>query len=394
MGPVVEAFSATFDPAAGGAALSIWHDGQEVVNIYGGLADVRTQRPWAEDTKTVLFSTTKGLAALTAAWLVANNRLDVDAPVSSVWPEFAVQGKESITVGDVLAHRAGLIAPDDDMTIDDLIDIRAFAARLAAQAPLWPSASKHLYHPFTWGPLISEILRRATGEDLPEVFAREIATPLDAAVTLRADDHDVEQVAHVTASTEWSNQAALIEKVLPKAALRAFTAGGALPSDLVGAGGVNDPRVQKAGLVSAAGLGTASGLARIWSATVASTYGVRLLGDEDVKRLVAVRSEGAGWDALSEDGSEQRLVTPDGELTGDDSVSGSHPRWGAGVQLGSGSMTWLGPNSLGHDGAGGQTAFADPDYGIAFAYLTNRVRATPPFGPIIDALRITLDNRG
>jgi CubicO group peptidase (beta-lactamase class C family) len=373
MTPVVEAFAGTVtDPAAGGAALSVWREGEEIVNVHAGVADVRSGRPWDTNTRAVLFSATKGLAAVTVARLSEDLQLDLDAPVASFWPEFAAYGKDRITIRDVLAHRAGLVAPDTAMTLDELVDIRGFAQRLAAQRPLWPQARSHLYHALTWGPLISEIVRRATGQQVPEVFAREIAAPLDAAVSLRAENQDLHHVAHTTMAPDAE---LLTSRTIPSMgglAHRMLTAGGALPPTLVADGaGLNDPRVLTAGLISAAGTGTASGLARIWSATIRQTHGVRILRDETVRRLTAVHSEGPG--------------------STDTDADGPFHRWGSGVQLASHALPWLSPASFGHDGAGGQAGFADPTYGVGFGYVTNRMVAAPPATSIIEALRTVLD---
>jgi CubicO group peptidase (beta-lactamase class C family) len=153
---------------------------------------------------------------------------------------------------------------------------------------------------------------------------------------------------------------------------RMLTAGGALPLTLVGDGvGLNDPRLLKSGLISATGVGTASGLARIWSATIRPTRGVRILSDDAVRRLTTPRSTGPG--------------------ATDAETGGPFHRWGAGVQLSSEALTWLSPSSFGHDGAGGQAGFADPSYGIGFGYVTNRMAAAPVIGPIVEALRSVLD---
>ncbi|WAL74665.1 serine hydrolase [Kitasatospora sp. YST-16] len=374
MTAVVEAFAASVaDPAAGGAALSVWHGGEEIVDVRVGVADPGTGRQWEAETRAVLFSATKGLAAIAVARLAEEGLLDPEAPVASVWPEFAAHGKGRITIADVLAHRAGLVAPATSMTLDDLVDISGFAARLAAQPPLWPDARAHLYHALTWGPLVSEIVRRATGQDAAEFFAREIAAPLDAAVTLRADEHALGLVAPTTMAPE---TALLTSRTVPQMgelAERMLTAGGALPLTLVGnRTGLNDPRVLGSGLLSAAGVGTASGLARIWSSTVRPTRGVRVLSDDAVRQLTSPRSEGPG--------------------ATDTDTTGPFHRWGSGVQLASEALTWLSPDSFGHDGAGGQAGFADPRYGVGFGYVTNRMAPSSLVGPIVAALRAALDD--
>ena len=173
---VVGAFAETVgEPQSAGAALSVWYRGVEVVNVWRGVADSRDSRPWRGRTAAVLFSATKGLAALVIAVLAEQGRINLDAPVADVWPEFRVHGKGSLTVGDLLAHRAGLIAPDVNLELADVLDSRRFAARLAAQKPAWTPGEAHMYHAITWGPLVRELVLRATGQDLPELFRELIA---------------------------------------------------------------------------------------------------------------------------------------------------------------------------------------------------------------------------
>ena len=130
---VRDAFVAAFEgrPTMG-AALSIRVGGTQVVSLWGGAADPRTQRAWSADTPTVVFSCTKGLMAILAARLVAEGRLDYGAPVARYWPEFAAAGKADVTVGDALSHRAGLSAPDADLDLDDILAWDRVTAHLAA----------------------------------------------------------------------------------------------------------------------------------------------------------------------------------------------------------------------------------------------------------------------
>jgi CubicO group peptidase (beta-lactamase class C family) len=368
---VARAFvDATAAIPGGGAALSVWHEETEVVNVWAGEADVRTGTPWGEGTSTMLFSATKGLAAFTVALLADERRLDYEQRVAEFWPEFAVHGKGDLTIRDVLAHRAGLPAPQRNMTVADLIDGEAFAAALAAQEPLWPSAKAHLYHALTWGPLVQEIVRRAAGVDVAEVFRRRIAQPLGARVELHATDAELHSIAHVTVAAE---HRAMIEKTIPflgDLAVMGMTAGGALPLSLTTENeGANDPRIQKSGLLSMAGIGTASGLARIWSAVAAS---------DDRRDLLSVRGR-------------DQLIRPHSDGPSFGAPAGSPAqRWGAGVQLAGPSLPWLSPDSFGHDGAGGQTGFADPAHRIGFGYVTNHMHHANRVGPIVDALRAAL----
>ena len=358
---VVRAFAdGVREPERSGAALSLWRDGREVVNLWTGVADERDGTPWREHTRSVVFSATKGMSALVVALLVERGLVDLETPVAALWPEFAAHGKERLTIGDALAHRAGLSAPDSDLTLDDMRDRRAWAERVAAQAPLWEPGAGHAYHAVTYGLLAEEIVRRASGRELHELFASEIAAPLGAEITLHPDDATADAAARLVASPVWA-AASIPDPTIA----RAVTLGSAMPVTLVdGDAGFNSREVRTLGLAGAGGIGTASALGRIWSATIVETRGVRLIDDATRAALTRPRSEGP-W----------VLDMP-----------GPYQRWGAGVELSSEAAPMLSPRSFGHGGAGGQAAFADPDTGIALGYVRNRLDVEDPMPPILAAI--------
>lgn len=367
---VAEAFRAGFDGRPSmGAALHIRRDGETVLDLWAGIADERTGRPWTAATPSVIFSCTKGLMSVLAAQLVEKGRLDYDAPVSTYWPEFAAASKGNVTIRHLLAHKAGLSALRQDLSFEDMLDWAKVTSLLAAQEPLWLLGQGYAYHAITHGWLIGELIRRITGKPVGQVFAEAVANPLgvDAWVGLPASETG--RPAHLQVAPGlaqlWVDEAA---KPAPNWPYRAMTLGGALPPSLVTAeGGFNDPRVQAAEIPGAGGIATAAALATIWSATVVPTKGVRLIGDAIMARATQTETEGAPvFDAQP-----------------------PFPRWGMGFQLDSEARRFIGEGSFGHDGAGGQVGFADPRHRIGFGYVTNwmegagDLRATA----ILDALR-------
>lgn len=374
---VHDAFAASFaDKPNMGGAVAVRHHGRTVVDLWGGVADERTGRPWEDSTPSVIFSCTKGLVAILAARLVQEGRLDYEARVTDYWPEFGVAGKSEVRVGDLLAHRSGLSAPREPFSVDDITDWGRVVAQLAAQEPLWEPGTGYAYHAITHGWLAGEVIRRVTGRSVGEYFADLIARPLhaDAWIGLPTGLHD--RVAHMqvgaTLAELTRQQAAARTPGTTDWSLQAMTLGGALAPELItSTEGFNSPAVQSAEIPGAGGIATARSLAAIWSATVETTDGVRLLDSATVQDATRVRTEGAPvWD-----------------------VPGPWPRWGAGFQLDSEARRYLGPSGFGHDGAGGQCAFADPEYGVGFAFLTNQMEAIEDFRAtrIVDALRETLD---
>ncbi|MBV8980787.1 MAG: beta-lactamase family protein, partial [Acidimicrobiia bacterium] len=162
-----------------GAAVAVRVDGEPVVDLWGGLADAAAEKPWDEDTLALVFSTTKGWTAVCALLLWERGVLDIDAPVASVWPEFAAAGKQSITTRQLLSHQAGLPAFDEPMTIEECHDLDIVSARLAGQSPRWEPGTAHGYHAITYGWLVGEVIRRVSGRTVGQLFAEEVADPLE-----------------------------------------------------------------------------------------------------------------------------------------------------------------------------------------------------------------------
>ena len=370
--PVAEAFAAGFDgrPTMG-AALAIRVDGHPVVDIWGGTADERDGSAWERDTASVVFSCTKGLVSILVARLVQEGRLRYDDLVMNHWPEFAQAGKEHTTVAQLLSHRAGLSAPREDLSVDDILDWNSVTAVLARQQPLWQPGSGYAYHAITHGWLAGQVIRAVTGMTVGEYFARSIAAPLDADAWIGIPESVAARVAHQqvgpTLSGLIADQAAARTPGIVDWLDRAMTLGGALtPALVTDEGDFNDLRLQRAEIPGAGGIATARALAAIWSATVTETDGVRLLDDQTVSAATAVQTEGHPvFDAPP-----------------------PFPRWGMGFQLDAEARRYLTPVGFGHDGAGGQVAFAEPRLKVGFAFTTNYMEAVDPRGTaIVDALR-------
>jgi CubicO group peptidase (beta-lactamase class C family) len=350
--PVTEAFAAAFDGRPEmGAGLHVLRDGETVVDLWGGIADARTGRDWQKNTPSVVFSCTKGLVSILAARLVQEGRLDYEAPVSHYWPEFAAAGKSGVTVGDALAHRAGLSAPREDLNEDDIVDWDRMVALLAAQEPLWPLGSGYAYHALTHGWLAGEIIRRVTGRSVGDHFAELVTRPLGVDAWIGLPQTEAARAAHLRVSPPlsalWAEEAT---KPAPNWPYKAMTLGHALPADLVTeTGGFNADRIRAAEIPGAGGVASAEALATIWSATVVPTRGVRLIDDAVIAQATRTKSEGI-------------------------SVFGGEPpfcRWGYGFQLDSAARRYLADGNFGHDGAGGQVGFADPQRRIGFGFVTN-----------------------
>lgn len=348
--PVVEAFREGVGP--GGAALAITAGGRVVVDVWHGTRDEAGVLPWERDTVVTVFSVSKSLLATAAHVLVRRGLLDPDAQVSAYWPEFRTR----TTVADLLAHRAGLPALRDPLPEGSAYDWGAMTAALAAESPWWEPGTRHGYHAVTFGWLVGEVLRRATGRPVRDLVA-ELGAGLDAG--LDADLH-IGLPAHADSRAAFvlpAETTGTAPAPTPMA-LRAFTN----PADLVVPGAINTPAARRAQIPAVNGHATARALAALHGGLA------DLLGPEVLARATAPRSDGP------------------------DEVLGGRTRFGLGYMLPNEVRPFSpNPRAFGHTGAGGSLAFADPDLGIALGYTTNRVVVSPAgpdprWTPILAAL--------
>jgi CubicO group peptidase (beta-lactamase class C family) len=163
-----------------GGACCAYHEGKKIVDLWGGVRNKATGDPWERDTMVIVYSATKGLAAMTLALAHSRGWLDYEERVCTYWPEFAQQGKERITVRQLLAHQAGLFALDVPVDRSVVADLDRLAVVLARQKPAWEPGTRQAYHGITLGYYESELLRRIDPEhrSLGQFFQDEIATPL------------------------------------------------------------------------------------------------------------------------------------------------------------------------------------------------------------------------
>lgn len=347
--PLVETFAETLALSHDhGGALHIRVAGNVVADLWGGQASI--DRSWQQDTPSVIFSCTKGLVAILIGELVREGRLDLDAPATTYWPEFAAHGKESIPVRWLLSHRAGLPATRRDLQLADIMDWDRMVQVLADEEPHFPPGVGHRYHALTYGWLAGEIVRRITGMGVEEFFVQRVVRPLKVDAWIGVPKKELPRVAQlyqaplppeVSPPVVDPEAAALAERVMTL---------GALPVEIAGPNiGFNSDEIRRAVIPGAGGVSTAQALATIWSATVSEAESVRLLNDEVIADMCREQSAG-----------EPLFPLP-----------GPWQRWGTGFMLTSERRPFLTEKSFGHDGLGGQVAFADPQYEVGFAYLTN-----------------------
>lgn len=354
---VREAFANNFSSHGDvGAAFCLYVQGQKVVDIWGGLADAKAGRKWDEDTLTLVYSTSKGVTAICAHLLAQRGQLNLDAAVTDYWPEFGQAGKSQIPVRWLLSHRAGLPAIDRHLTPEEALAWNPAVEALAAEAPMWEPGTQHGYHALTYGWLVGEVIRRTTGRTVGEVLSEEVSRPLDLDLWIGLPEAEEERVCRlIPVEPVQYTQDEL--SALPPERLAMLKAMASPDSLAMRALNVTDPpfnfnsRAVHAGELPAANaIGTARALAKLYAATIGEIDGIRLLDPATVK-----------------DATEEQASGPDQVLLQD-------TRFGSGFFLPSPFSPLMGPRSFGHPGAGGSLAFADPDRGIGFAYVMNRMQ--------------------
>ncbi|HVX20200.1 MAG TPA: serine hydrolase domain-containing protein [Acidimicrobiales bacterium] len=337
-----------------GAAVAVYVHGRKVVDLWGGLADRRAGRPWEEDTLALVFSSTKGVTAIATHLLVQRGLLDLEAPVAGYWPEFAAEGKGAVPVRWLLSHRAGLPAFDDVLSVDDALAWSPAVEALAAQRPLWEPGTAHGYHAITFGWLVGEVVRRATGRRLAQVVADELAGPLGLDLWIGLPPSEEHRVSRLLTAPPPDRESLATIPADQLRRLEAFLDPGSLTTRALNvtrpALSFNSPAVHAAELPAANGIATARSLAKLYAATIGEVDGHRLLDPATVAAATVEQSGG-----------------PDRVLLVDD-------RFGTGFLLPSAFSPLMGTRSFGHSGAGGSLAFADPDRGVAFAYVMNQMQ--------------------
>ncbi|MGD1239360.1 serine hydrolase domain-containing protein [Mycobacterium seoulense] len=361
-GKVADAFRASFrDGAEVGAAVAVYRDGVKVVDLWGGYRNGLAKDPWRHDTMVNMFSTTKGVAALVVAVAVSRGLVSYDARVADYWPEFAQAGKGDVTVRQLLGHQAGLCALKPKPTLADVADPTRLSPILAAQAPAWRPGTRHGYHAITLGWYESELIRRTdpAGRTLGRFMADEIAGPLglDLHIGLPGSVNR-ERVAHVH---NWVRAETLLHlHVMPPGFVGASLNPVGLTARAIGVprgvnafnGDYNRDEVRSVEIPSANGIGTARAVARM--------YGSAAIGGAEL-------GLGDTLDALAAPPVSPNRSVRDKVMNVDVAYSLGFCKPVPHFAFGSSDR------AFGTPGFGGSFGCADPDTGVGFAYVMNRL---------------------
>jgi CubicO group peptidase (beta-lactamase class C family) len=355
-----------------GGACCAYHLGQKVVDLWGGVRNTHTGEPWEQDTMTIVYSATKGLAAMTLAIAHSRGWLDYEQRVSTYWPEFAQHGKERITVRQLLAHQAGLYALDVPLDRRLVTDFDRLAAILARQRPAWEPGTRQGYHGITLGFYQSELLRRIDPQhrSLGQFFQDELATPLGLDLYIRLpEDIPNTRLATMTRPS-WMEMLhgfplrLAIDTMNPRSKIVRALRGSELPHD------EQHVYARNLEVPSGGAVGTAQAIARAYSAFA---MGGRELGlrPETLDLLAAP-------------------AVPPARGFYDECMKVHGVQFSLGFMKSTSAIPFGSGAAFGSPGAGGAFGFADPFTGLGYAYVTNRMGTRLSGDPRDVALRSAL----
>jgi len=335
----------------GGAALSIWRGDQSLLSLQGG--EAIPGRAWTSSTPCLIWSASKGIAAACTAHALQKYEISLESCVADLWPEFSTGGKGSITLAQLLSHRAGLAALETSGL--SITDHDAVASALADQPPNWKINGCHGYGARTFGFLLDEIVRRLTGETLADYWNRVFREPLSLDLWFGVPPEVVNEAACVIApkspplaspfTEAFGDPYSLTRRALSEPNCKR----GALTPSVM-----NTPEMQLASIPSLGVIATAEALARFYS----------FLSKPNDFFNTETRSQ------------MQTTLSRGLDLTLLDSTSFS-----AGFMTNDFGVYGPGKLSFGHPGAGGSIAFADPELGLGFAFIPSAMHPGALPGP-------------
>ncbi|XVQ09090.1 serine hydrolase domain-containing protein [Spirillospora sp. CA-255316] len=321
-----------------GVQVSVYRHGEPVAEAVAGVADPDTGRPVTPDTPFYSASTGKGVTATVAHVLAERGLFGYDTPIVELWPEFGAHGKDRATVRHALTHTVGVPGLPDGTTPEDMCDWDGMCALIAGSVPWWEPGTRTAYHAHTFGYIVGEIVRRATGKPISQVLRDEVAGPLGVAGELffGVPEADLGRLARMETPPEVAEAARGVAGMF--AAL--------MPPEIVPDAAYANRRDVLRSDIPAGGVMSARAAARMYAALLGETGGVRLVSPERLRELSGAAFEGT------------------------DEVMGSAATWALGY-----SLAPLGPDRpevFGMPGMGGSGAYADPATGTAFAVTKNR----------------------
>jgi CubicO group peptidase (beta-lactamase class C family) len=354
-----------------GAACCVYHKGEKVVDLWGGIRNKSTGDPWEKDTMALVYSATKGLSAMTLAVAHSRGWLNYDELVCTYWPEFAQNGKGKITVRQLLAHQAGLFALDEPLNKSLVSDLDRLAEALARQKPAWKPGTRQAYHAITIGFYEGELLRRIDPQHrtLGQFFRDEIASPLGLDFYIGLPDSVPDRKL---APLVDPGKVEMLFGFPLRMSFSIFNPKSNFRRALLGSELAHDERCiypRNLEIPAGGGVGTARAIARAYSAFAegGSELGLRPQTLEE----------------LAKPAIPAKLGFFDECIKGEVQFSLGFMKPNSGFPFGS-------PSAFGFPGAGGSLGFADPEKQIGYAYVPNKKGVTMGGDPRDVAIRQAL----
>ena len=342
-----------------GAAVSVWQDGEPLIDLHGGFRDAARKQPWTADTLVLIWSATKGLGSACLLHALQKRKIDLERRVADFWPKFAQGSKERITIAQLLSHQAGLAALDRRV---DIFDYPAVIDALEQQEPNWSPGTAHGYHARTFGFLIDELLRRIAGTTISDYWRKIFAEPFGLDIWIGLPDSENHRVATMyAAKIGKAPEPARFYRDLATPGTLARRAFGS-PSGLNAVSDMNKPENRARSFVSFGGIGSAHSLGKFYSilANGGSTGDGRLFFEEQTMRWMTTTLT---------DGMDRVFQMPTAFSAGFmKEARDSNKRI-----FGRSKQSPVRGGSFGQPGAGGSHAFADPENKISFAYVMNQM---------------------
>ncbi|PXX56462.1 CubicO group peptidase (beta-lactamase class C family) [Nocardia tenerifensis] len=319
-----------------GLQVAVYRHGAFVVDAVAGFADRGTGRGMTPQTPVFSFSAGKVMTALIAHLLVKSGAVEYDTALVELWPEFGAHGKATATLRHVLTHSVGVPGLPRDIGPADLPDWSRVCAAIADAEPRWRPGTATGYHSFTFGFLVGEVARRATGKPMRQLLHEWVAAPLgvEGELYFGVPQADLARMARLEDGAPISS---------PDNALLA-------PWELRPTADLGNSREILRADIPSVGTFTARGIAAVHAAVLDG----RLIDAAQLAQVTAVAFEGT------------------------DRVFGNQARLGLGYPLGRiGTRPEETPTTFGWVGGGGSYVYADVASGTSFAMT--KTRLTPHF---------------
>ena len=314
-----------------GAGLAVYRYGNLVLDIFGGETD--SGKPVTDETMFVLMSSTKPLTACCLYMLKERGQVSYSDLVSKHWPEFAQNGKETVTIGHILTHRGGFPQTPESLPPTDWPDWSKVVLAMEQAPAIYTPGETLAYHPSNYGWVLGEIVRRVDGRTFDRFIVEELAAPLGMGSThvglpqglehLVSPMHEMEDGADSTGWCAMHSQSSVLRSIAP---------------------GTN-------------GVASAGDFARFYAMLErrGSLDGATVIKPETIEEGVAFQVEGV------------------------DKSTGTFAQRSLGLALGDermGKSTGDPLKTFGHGGAGTSIGWADSDSGLAVGYITNGFRGS------------------